>query len=145
MISSMSVQEYRLGKWLSIQTPSAIPSSVGRATDQPTKPSIPRPNQMLLDLPHCALSLRLSLRPTWRMKKVRYDPDFTLRRSSMLELQESSRESALQLGERRTDTPFSLIEIQKLLLDGFSKLPQVRTAGGVADREDHFRAGFHQH
>src|SRR5271165_3984250 len=103
MTSSISVQEYRLGKWLSIQTPSAIPISVGRATDQPTRPSIPRPNQMLRSLPRCALSLRLSFTPTWRLKDVRSVPDLTLCCSAMLKLQETPCESALQPGKRRTE------------------------------------------
>src|SRR3974377_1740191 len=125
--------------------PSAMPRSVGRATNQPTRPSIPRPNQMLRGLPRCAVSLRFSFLSTWRLKDARSVPDLTLCASSMLELQETPCESALQPGEHRTETPFSLIKIQKLPLDSFAKLSQACTADCVADRDDNFRTGFHQH
>ena len=45
--SSMSVQECPPGWCSSSQSPSAAPSSVGTATDQPTMPIMPRPDQTL--------------------------------------------------------------------------------------------------
>jgi len=45
MASSISVQEWLHGWCLSSQIPSAAPSSVGTATDQPTMPIMPKPDQ----------------------------------------------------------------------------------------------------
>jgi hypothetical protein len=54
----VNVQEGLPGKWESSQTPSAMPIKVGMATDQPTSPNIPSPNQAVCLRCSCARRLR---------------------------------------------------------------------------------------
>src|SRR6516225_10468718 len=97
-------------------------------TDQPITPNIPRPNQMLLCFPDCAFSLRLAFFPIWRL--TRSASDSVWRCSPMLELQESSHESAFQFCQHRPHSPLALVKILKLLLNCRAQLPQVRANNG---------------
>ncbi len=74
MTSSISVQACLPGWFLSNQSPSVAPSSVGIATDQPIKPIMPRPNQTLCVELRRALSFRAAFTPTSRLNVVRSFP-----------------------------------------------------------------------
>jgi hypothetical protein len=97
---------------------------------------------MLLGRPRCALSLRLSFAPTWRLKDAW--PDFASRLSSMLVFEETADKSALQFRQHRAGGSFPLVEVQKLALNRFTKLTQICSPNGVADRDDNLGAGLDQ-
>src|SRR5690606_4224965 len=63
-IISISVHEYRPSPRRSSETPRAMPSSVGTATDQPTMPNTPRPRAKPRSLWARARSLRPSFSAT---------------------------------------------------------------------------------
>jgi hypothetical protein len=65
IMRNISVQEYGLGHLVSIQIPRAMPITVGMATDHPTRPNMPRPNQTPRSFSRRALILRSSLAPTF--------------------------------------------------------------------------------
>src|SRR5208283_3054113 len=50
--------------------PASAPMSIGRATDQPIKPNMPRPNPRLRLPRRCILSLRAALEPIARLNAV---------------------------------------------------------------------------
>src|SRR5512135_1406637 len=103
--------------------PSAVPSKVGTATDQPTRPIMPKPSHTVCTALRCARSLRVSFAPTWRMNAV--SPGWVFGRSATMELREAAHEAALQFRQHRAHLLLALVEMHKFALHRLAQLPQV--------------------
>src|SRR5512135_1517807 len=123
--------------------PSAVPSKVGTATDQPTSPIMPKPSQTVCTALRCARSLRVSFAPTWRMNAVSPVSDFGL--SATMEFREAAHESALQFCQHRTHLLLAFVEIHEFALDRLAQLAQAHATDGIAHRDLHIRSHLDQH
>src|SRR5512146_2787618 len=130
--------------------PSAAPSRDGTATDQPTRPIMPRPDQTVRVTLRWALSLRVSFAPTWRTNADSSGLDFGTafwdgNSSGTMELRKAPYEAALQFCQHRAHLSLSLVEIDELPLHFLAQLAEAHAADSVAHRDQHVRPGLHQH
>ncbi len=138
-MSIMSVQENRLGQVRSIHSPMAVKMSVGMATDQPTTPNIPRPNQMVSSFRVLPLIRRSSFEATFFVKA-----SASLERASRWESVDRHSCSLISMNRRRRSTSsfaaadraffsrsFSLLELPH---HDVPELAQFIALCGVADR-----------
>src|SRR5208283_999024 len=135
--SSMSVQEWALGWCRSNQRPSIAPRIVGTATDQPTSPDIPRPNQTLWLPSRCTLSLRAAFAATCLTKAVSSLDGRFVTSSSMFKLRESADKAFFHFGDRSSNTPLPFVNRQKFTFHRLMELAEVRSPDSVADGDEH--------
>src|ERR1035441_8488148 len=143
--SNMSVQERPPGWLRSSQRPSIAPRSVGTATDQPISPDMPRPNQTPCLPSRCTLSLRAAFAATCRTNSGSSFADWRVSSSLMLKLREPADKAAFHFGDRSANVALAFVERQKLAFHRFMELAEIRSADGVAHRDEHIRASLDQH
>ena len=130
--SSASVQECAPGWRPSSHSPSAAPSSVGTATDQPISPIMPRPNQTPCAALRRALSLRAAFAPTCPAKLGSRSRAACPGGSSfMAERREAAQETGFQLRHHRAHALLVLVQGQELALH---RLAQPAEVGPAASR-----------
>src|SRR5512142_2235835 len=118
--------------------PSAAPSRVGTATDQPTSPIMPRPDHTVRVTRRCAFSLRVSFTPTWRMNALSPRSGFGL--SATMKLRETTHESALQFCQHRAHLSLVLVQIHEFALHRLAQLAETHAADGIAHGDQHVRS-----
>ena len=122
---------------MSIHIPSPTPARAGMATDQPIRPSIPRPSQTLRALLRRARSLRFSCVPTSLQNSVLVSARCSRCSLSTLHLQKSPDKIALHFDNEVAEAAFAFIEVQKFMFNRSSKFPQILPANGIADGDNH--------
>ena len=130
-IKLVNVQEKDSGYFLSSQTPNIAPSNVGTATDQPTIPNIPKPNQTLRLSLWIALSLRWAFSPTCSLNEF----VFFLFVASILfftKFLQVINETAFHLFHYQTNIFFIFIQIYKLFFNRFVKFAKVCPTKSIA-------------
>ena len=142
--SNASVQACVPGCRLSSHRPSQAPNSVGRQTDQPMSPNIPRPDQTCVPAPQ---DLQLAVSPARRRRRMKFwFVDCRVESGSgTLQLGEPAHQPAFQMCQCRAGRFLLLAQVQKLLLNGLAQVTQVRSGDRVAYADHDLRPGLDQY
>src|SRR5580692_10983496 len=122
--------------------PSAAPSSVGTTTDQPTSPTMPRPNQT-----PCVDLRALILRDAFAAISSAKDGSFRrifFGMSFMLQGREATQKTGFQFCHRDAHTLLVLVKSQEFLFHRRVQLAEIRSADRAAHRNEHVQAGLDQ-